>query len=68
MGTGSFYRSRHELIFVFKKGRASHLNNFEFNPIYCDRILARWKTYAKDEAKQLVCGRPQEMQMQEVAE
>ena len=27
-GMGSFYRSRHELIFVFKKGRGAHVNNF----------------------------------------
>lgn len=27
-GMGSFYRSRHELIFVFKKGQAAHINNF----------------------------------------
>lgn len=25
---GSFYRSQHELVFVFKAGRASHINNF----------------------------------------
>lgn len=28
-GLGSFYRSKHELIFVFKKGRAAHLNNVQ---------------------------------------
>jgi DNA modification methylase len=28
-GMGTFYRSRHELIFAFKKGAAPHLNNFE---------------------------------------
>jgi len=27
-GMGSFYRSKHELIFVFKKGKAPHTNNF----------------------------------------
>lgn len=27
-GMGSFYRSKHELVFVFKKGRAPHINNF----------------------------------------
>ena len=26
---GSFYRSQHELIFVFKNGDAPHINNFE---------------------------------------
>ena len=25
---GSFYRSQHELLFVFKSGRAAHVNNF----------------------------------------
>jgi hypothetical protein len=28
-GMGSFYRSQHELIFVFKCGDGPHLNNFE---------------------------------------
>ena len=28
-GMGSFYRSRHELIFVFKSGTAPHVNTFE---------------------------------------
>ena len=28
-GQGSFYRSQHELIFVFKKATAPHINNFE---------------------------------------
>lgn len=28
-GMGTFYRSRHELIFVFKKGSAPHINSFE---------------------------------------
>lgn len=28
-GQGSFYRSQHELIFVFKSGTAPHLNTFE---------------------------------------
>lgn len=27
-GQGAFYRSRHELVFVFKSGRARHINNF----------------------------------------
>jgi DNA modification methylase len=27
-GMGSFYRSRHELVFVFKSGNAAHMNNF----------------------------------------
>ena len=28
-GMGTFYRSKHELIFVFKNGTAAHTNNFE---------------------------------------
>ncbi|WP_108811841.1 DNA methyltransferase [Sphingorhabdus sp. Alg231-15] len=28
-GMGSFYRSKHELIFAFKSGSAKHINNFE---------------------------------------
>jgi DNA modification methylase len=28
-GMGSFYRSKHELVFVWKSGTAAHLNNFE---------------------------------------
>ena len=134
-GMGTFYRSRHELIFVFKKGREAHTNTFELgqhgryrtnvweykgvntmragrmeelelhptvkpvqmiadairdvsgrgeivldlfggsgstliaahkvgrrgylceiDPIYCDRIIARWEVYAKDDATLLVCG------------
>lgn len=136
-GMGTFYRSRHELIFAFKIGTAPHLNNFELgqhgryrtnvweyrgantlragrmdelsmhptvkpvqmiadairdvsgrgdiildlfggsgstliaaektgrrarlcelDPVYCDRILQRWETYAKDDAEQLICGIP----------
>jgi DNA modification methylase len=28
-GMGSFYRSKHEFIFIWKSGRGSHVNNFE---------------------------------------
>jgi DNA modification methylase len=28
-GQGTFYRSQHELIFVFKNGQSPHINNFE---------------------------------------
>ena len=28
-GMGSFYRSQHELVFVFKHGRGSHRNNVQ---------------------------------------
>ncbi len=129
-GMGTFYRSRHELIFAFKHGTAPHINTFELgqhgryrtnvwqyrgvntmragrmeelalhptvkpvqmiadairdvsgrgeivldvfggsgstliaaektgrrarlceiDPVYCDRIIARWQTYAKDDAE-----------------
>jgi DNA modification methylase len=134
-GMGSFYRSRHELIFAFKNGVAPHLNSFELgqhgryrtnvweyrgvntlksgrleelalhptvkpvamivdaikdvsrrggivldlfggsgssliaahktgrrarvcelDPVYCDRILHRWETFAKDDAELIACG------------
>ena len=134
-GMGTFYRSRHELVFAFKKGEAPHLNSFELgqhgryrtnvwtyrgansrgagrteelamhptvkpvaliadaikdvsrrkgvvldlfggsgstliaahktgrrariceiDPIYCDRILARWEKFAKDDAEMIVRG------------
>lgn len=28
-GQGSFYRSQHELVFVYKRGKAAHINTFE---------------------------------------
>ena len=134
-GMGTFYRSRHELIFAFKNGTAPHLNSFELGQhgryrtnvwqykgansfkvgrqeelalhptvkpvqmiadaikdvsgrgdivldlfggsgstliaahktgriaylceldlIYCDRIIARYEAFAKDEAQLLACG------------
>ncbi len=134
-GMGTFYRSRHELVFAFKNGTTPHINSFELgqhgryrtnvwqykgvntlragrmdelalhptvkpvqliadaikdvskrnglildifggsgstliaahktgrraylcelDPIYCDRIIARWEAYAKDDAEQIVCG------------
>ena len=36
-GMGTFYRSRHELIFVFKKGSATHVNSFELGQHGRDR-------------------------------
>jgi DNA modification methylase len=132
---GTFYRSRHELIFAFKNGTAPHINTFELgqhgryrtnvweyrgvntrkagrqeelalhptvkpvamiadaikdvsrrggivldlfggsgstliaahmsarrarvceiDPAYCDRIIARWEAFAKDDAEQIACG------------
>ena len=134
-GMGTFYRSRHELIFAFKNGTAPHINSFELgqhgryrtnvwhykgvntlragrmdelalhptvkpvqliadaikdvsqrggivldlfggsgstliaahktgrraylcelDPLYCDRIIARWEAYAKDEAELIAWG------------
>ena len=36
-GKGSFYRSAHEFVFVFRKGRASHKNNIQFGRFGRDR-------------------------------
>jgi DNA modification methylase len=134
-GMGTFYRSRHELIFAFKNGTAPHINSFELgqhgrsrsnvwqyrginsfrsgrmeelhlhptvkpvamiaeaikdvsargdivldlfggsgstliaaqktgrraylcelDPIYCDRIIARYEAFAKDDAELVACG------------
>jgi hypothetical protein len=43
-GMGTFYRSRHELIFAFKKGASPHINNFELGPL----------VVSPDEAKRLL--------------
>ncbi|EQB06193.1 ParB N-terminal domain-containing protein [Sphingobium baderi] len=37
-GMGTFYRSKHELIFVFRKGSAAHINNFELGQHGSDTI------------------------------
>ncbi|MEM8541032.1 MAG: DNA methyltransferase [Pseudomonadota bacterium] len=146
-GMGTFYRSRHELIFVFKNGKAAHINTFELgqhgryrtnvwqykgvntlkagrmdelelhptvkpvqmiadairdvsgrgdivldifggsgstliaahktgrraylcelDPIYCDRIIARYENYAKDDAEQIACGLESSTPIWEAAE
>ncbi len=146
-GMGTFYRSRHELIFAFKHGTAPHINTFELgqhgryrtnvwqykgvntlkagrmdelelhptvkpvqmiadaikdvsgrgdivldifggsgstliaahktgrraylcelDPIYCDRIIARYETFAKDEAEQIACGLSSSPLFREAAE
>ena len=36
-GMGAFYRSRHELVFVFKQGRARHRNNIQLGRFGRDR-------------------------------
>ena len=146
-GMGTFYRSRHELIFAFKHGTAPHINTFELGqngryrtnvwqyrgvntmragrmeelalhptvkpvqmiadairdvsgrgeivldvfggsgstliaaektgrrarlcelgPVYCDRIIARWQAYAKDDADRLVGDWPVDAQGPAAAE
>ena len=136
-GMGTFYRSRHEMIFAYKNGTAPHINTFELgqhgryrtnvweyrgvntlkrdrmdelalhptvkpvqmiadaikdvssrgglvldlfggsgstliaahktgrkaylceiDPVYCDRMIARWEKHAKDEAALIACGWP----------
>jgi DNA modification methylase len=42
------------LIAAEKTGRRGFL--CEIDPIYCDRILARWEAWAKDDAGRIVCG------------
>jgi DNA modification methylase len=42
------------LIAAHKTGRRGYL--CELDPIYCDRILRRWETFAQDEAVLLACG------------
>ena len=37
-GMGSLYRSKHELVFVFKHGKASHINNIELG------VYGRYRT------------------------
>jgi len=39
------------LIAAHKAGRRAYL--CEIDPIYCDRILARWEAFANDEAQLL---------------
>ncbi len=35
---GSLYRSQHELIYIFKKGSATHINNVELGKHGCYRV------------------------------
>jgi DNA modification methylase len=42
------------LIAAHKTGRRGYV--VELDPVYCDRIIRRWETYARDEAEQLACG------------
>jgi len=42
------------LVAAAKTGRRAFLA--EIDPLCCDRILARWEAWAKDDAEQCVCG------------
>ncbi len=42
------------LIAAHRTGRVAYL--CELDPIYCDRIIARYEIFAKDEAQLLACG------------
>ena len=42
------------LIAAHKTGRIAYL--CELDPIYCDRIIARYEAFAKDEAQIVACG------------
>ena len=46
------------LIAAHKTGRRARL--CELDPVYCDRILSRWETFAKDDAELIACGRLQQ--------
>lgn len=54
------------LIAAEKTGRRARL--IELDPIYCDRIIARWEAFAKDEAEQLACGWAAQPDMRVAAE
>jgi DNA modification methylase len=58
-GMGSFYRSKHELVFVFKSGSGAHINNFELGQ------NGRYRTNVWDYAgiNTLKEGRREELQM-----
>jgi DNA modification methylase len=58
-GMGSFYRSKHELVFVFKSGSGAHINNFELGQ------NGRYRTNVWDYAgvNTLRDGRREELQM-----
>ena len=55
-GMGTFYRSRHELIFAFKKGSSPHINSFELGQhgryrtnIWCSRGMNSFGGSRNDE-------------------
>ena len=61
-----FGGSGSSLIAAEKTGRRARL--CELDPIYCDRILARWEVYAKDDAERLVDGQPVDARCLEATE
>ena len=42
------------MIAAHKTGRRAFL--CELDPVYCDRIISRWDSYAKEDAEQIACG------------
>lgn len=56
-GMGSLYRSQHELVFVFKRGAASHINNVELGRFGRNRTnvwtYAGVNTFGKDREAEL---------------
>ena len=44
------------LIAAHKTGRRANL--CEIDPVYCDRMITRWETHAKDDAELIACGWP----------
>ncbi|WP_321325441.1 DNA methyltransferase [uncultured Parasphingorhabdus sp.] len=58
-GMGAFYRSKHELVFVFKNGTAAHINNFSLGQ------HGRYRTNVWDYAgvNSLKAGRDEELAM-----
>ena len=61
-GMGTFYRSQHELIFVFKNGTAKHTNNFELgeNGRYRTNVwdYAGMNNFATDDRDELLKMHP----------
>ena len=50
----AFGGSGSTLIAAHKTGRRARV--CELDPVYCDRILSRWETFAKDDAELVACG------------
>lgn len=61
-----FGESGSTLIAAHKTGRRAYL--CEYDPVYCDRIIRRWETYAHDDAELVACGLARAANRQEAAE